>query len=69
MKTINATSWNGTEFVYNVQKDTWEMSDNVTIGNDHEATEDFLPDAENCRQRENCSFIGSLRIETCEEAA
>ena len=60
---ICATSWNGTEFVYNVQNDTWQMMDNVTIGSEHHATEDFLADAENCRIAENCAFVTAARIE------
>lgn len=36
--TIVTTSWNGTPFVYNNERDTWEMSDNTSIGKEHKAT-------------------------------
>ncbi len=67
MKTINATSWNGTSFVYNNARDTWEMSDNVTIGKDHEATEANLEAATICAERENALFK-SITVDEYEAA-
>jgi hypothetical protein len=52
MQTITCTSWNGTPLIYNNTKDTWELSDNVTIGKDHEASAKDLAAAQEAATRE-----------------
>lgn len=42
MQIITATSWNGTAFTYNVDRDRWEMTDEITIGEQHVADEGDL---------------------------
>lgn len=68
MTTINATSWNGTAFVYNRARDTWEMSDNATIGKYHEAGQEQLEAATICADRENALFK-SITVDEYESAA
>ena len=68
MTTINATSWNGTAFVYNRARDTWEMSDNVTIGRDHGATEADMENAGECAAREKMIVAGSITLDEYEAA-
>jgi hypothetical protein len=69
VRVICGTSWNGTEFIYNVQRDTWQACDDITIGCDHVADEHDLPDAENCRRAENCCFIAPIRLEEYVDSA
>jgi hypothetical protein len=44
-KYITAKSWNGTEFYFNVYGQTWEMAEDTVLTQEHDATEEDLPDA------------------------
>jgi hypothetical protein len=38
MQVIIGTSWNGTPFIYNVEKGTWDNMHSITVGAEHNAT-------------------------------
>lgn len=42
---ISATSWNGTEFYFNVHEQAWQMADNTVLTEEHDATEEDMVDA------------------------
>jgi hypothetical protein len=56
MTIITATSWNGTPFVYNRSRDTWQPSDEVTIGRQHEAVAGDMQAAMDCAELERALF-------------
>ncbi len=67
MLTLN--TWNGTAFVYNAERDTWQMMDNVTIGPDHHADGSDLFAARECAMREKILFNDSIHIDTIDDEA
>lgn len=67
MLTLN--TWNGTAFVYNAYKDTWEMMDSVTIDEHHHADGGDLFAARECATRERVLFNDSIHVDTIEEPA
>lgn len=65
MKTLTvivATSWNGTPFVYNRARDTWQPYDETSIGRDHEVVPGDIHDALDCAERERALF-GAITID------
>lgn len=57
MNIITATSWNGTSFTFNVEKNRWDMTDNVTIGEAHRADEGDLRVAREQAENDGALFL------------
>lgn len=69
MKTITiitAQSWNRTDFIFNTRDGIWQMMDNVSIDDRHEATTEDLDAAHYAAKAERATFGNTIALDTFE---